>query len=134
MRDWIIEKLGGYPDIDSAIEAVREADSEEKYAILTLAVKRLFNTIGPEDIFKIHESGKWMYRGRPLREEEVKLLKSEAMQFQASKLWEMLQLELKYQANRKMYVSSENELDIVAGKLWVYTTDAISSRLKSMLK
>lgn len=132
MRRWLIEKLGGYPDIDSLLEDVRELETEEKYKILTLAVKRLFNTIGPDDIFRITEQG-WMWKGRALPDEMRKLLIEEAIEFSKSKLWEMFQAELKYQANRKMFLESQNELDLVAGKLWLLSIRHMDERLQAIV-
>lgn len=134
MRTWLIQKLGGYPDVDTALYSLRAESVEVRQRVLTLAVKKLFNTIGADDIFSIHESGHWMFEGKPIRPEEVKLLKAEAMQFQNSFLWRVLQKELKYQANKKMFIESREVIDMVAGKLLVYYIDIISTRLKHMLK
>ena len=132
MRTWLIKKLGGLPDIDSAIEAIREKESKERYQILTLAVKRLFNTIGPEDILKVHESGQWMFAGKEMSKGQKDMLVSEAKIFIESALWKILQADIQYQANRKMFVQGKDEQDMIAGKLWLYTIDAMNTRLKSM--
>lgn len=133
MRKWLIEKLGGYPDIDSAIEAIRDKNLEEKYTILTLAVKKLFNTIGPDDILKQTKRGEWMYRGKLLSESDKNLLMAEAMQLSEMKLWGVLQDDVKWQANRKMFILGKTSEDLTAGKLWQYTLDALNTRIKSLI-
>lgn len=133
MRRWIIERLGGYPDTDAAIAAIRILPLEEKNKVLTMAVKKLFNTVGPDDILKIIGRN-WLFEGRPLRDAEVVMLKAEANQFQQSFLWKILQKELRYVANKKMYVDSKEIIDMVAGKLLVYYVDIIATRLKRMLE
>lgn len=134
LRLWIIEKLGGYPDIDSAIDAIRDKQAAEKYRILTLAVKKLFNTIDADDILRVADTGEWTYKGRVLSKGERDMLIAEATQFQSMKLWDVLQDDIRYQANRKMFILSRNEVDMIAGKLWYFTLDAIKTRLESMKK
>lgn len=133
LRRWIIEKLGGYPDFDAVIESIKDKDSAERNVILTLAVKRLYNTIGPDDILKIHEHGEMIFQGRHLSAGEVEMLQAEAKQFYKSRLWKVLQAELQYQANKKLYLDSRSENDIVAGKLWKFTIDAINTRVKKLM-
>lgn len=155
MRRWLIEKLGGYPTaahaiahltneqiFDALLATVDIATLEEKHRMLTKAVKKLFNTIGPDDILKTHTVNKdnrlvpiqWVFEGKPMRQEQIDLLKAEAKQWADTFLWKVLQKELKYHANRKMYIESQEVIDIVAGKLLVYYIDVISTRLKRMLE
>ena len=133
MKNYIIRKLGGYPTIDDAIDAVRDGNhAEEKHRILTLAVKKLFNTIHADDILRVAEDGRWVYMGKFLSEDEKKMLMRDASNFIDSKLWNILQTDVRYQSNRKMYISGKNEDDLIAGKLWLLTLDAFNTRLKSM--
>lgn len=134
MRDWLIKKLGGYPDIDSAISAIKSKDSNEKYQILTLAVRRLFNTISSNDILKPIDGGEWMCAGKTLKEGDRALLRSEAEILKKMKLWEVLQIDIKYHANLKMFIHSKSEIDLVAGKLSLYNLDVIKTRLESLGK
>lgn len=130
----LITLLGGFPDIESAIDAIREKNLEEKYTILTLAVRKLFNTLGPADILKVSDGGQWMSEGKTLNEGQKKLLIAEAINFTNTTLWKVLQADIKYQANRRMFNRSKTALDLVAGKLWLFTLDAINTRLKSLAK
>jgi len=128
MRSFIVKLFGGFTDAESAIDA---ATTGERERLLTLAVKRLFNTISADDILK-EVGNNWLYRGRILQEGEKDLLIAEATQLLNSKLWLILQNDVKYQANRMLYLESRDNTDLVAGKLWTYTLDAIETRLKSM--
>ena len=135
MRRWIIEKLGGHVDgfrnLDEAIQYIRDTqDLAHKHEILTLAVKKLFNTIGEADILKTYSQNTWTLQGRPLREAEIGQLKAEVAQFKTTRLWQVMQLELNYWANKKMFITSETVDDLVAGKLLVYYVDIVKSFLK----
>lgn len=131
-RKWIAERLDLLLGIDDAITRIRQKDSVEKYEILTLAVKKLFNTVDADDILHVNEYGQWMFEGRPMLDAEVKALIEEAKTFQAMKLYRVLITDMKYQANKRMYVKSETILDLVAGKLLVWLIDVIKDRLKKM--
>lgn len=117
MRKWLIKKLGGY----------------HKDEVLTEAVKHLYNTIGADDILKI-EGQFWTIAGEEIDEATKRLLISEANIFLNTRLWKVLQIDIKYKANKKMFLESQSELDLVAGKLWQYTLDCISTRLKQLTK
>lgn len=132
IRLWLIEKLGGYPDAESAIDMVD--DLEERKELLTMAVRKLFNTIGPEDILKEQSDGTWRFGRHSLTEPERNQLIAEAKQFSESKLWHVLTADIKWQANRKTFIGAKDELDFIAGKLWQYTFDCINTRLKSIAK
>lgn len=145
MRRWFIEKLGGYASaeeaiaakggyltIDEAIDAIRDLDLKERRVILTLAVKNLFNTIGPDDILKPAASGQWMFKNRLLTKGQVELLMLEAAQLDKMLLWEVLRADVLYQANRKMYLHAENELHVITAKFWLYTFDTMKTRLKQI--
>lgn len=130
MRRWLIEKLGGYPDVDSALESIE--DPKERTKILTLAVKRLYNTIGADDILRLNSKGQWTLEGKVLSEGRVNNLISEATMLLGTDLWKVLQLDIKYRANRKMYTEAKNEDGLTFGKMWLYTLDAIATRLVSL--
>lgn len=131
MRTWIIKKLGGFPTVEAAIEDIRQRDGKEKEELLTLAVRKLFNTLSAQDILK-EEGGVWFYMGKAMTDAEKGMLVSEATILLDSKLWNILTTDICYRANQKMFVASVNTDDLVAGKLWLYTLDAMKTRLKSM--
>lgn len=131
-RKLLIEKLGGYATIDDAIEQIRKMELKERNVILTLAVKKLFNTIDADDILKPATAGQWMFEGQILSKGQVELLMAEADQFDKMLLWKVLRKDILYQANRKMYLLSENDMQVVTAKFWLYTFDVFKTRMKSI--
>lgn len=118
MREFLIEILGGYT----------------KDQILTEAVKDLYNTISKDDILQEGSRGEWLVADRPIIEGEKKLLISEAQIFIHSRLWKVLQTDIKYQSNKKMFEDSKTEYDLIAGKMTLYLLDIIKTRLESLNK
>jgi len=131
MKNWLIKKLGGYPDIDSALRVVNEHDDRNK--ILTEAVKRLFNIIGIEDILQEKPDG-WYLADKKMDKAQVGLLFAEGTHFKRSKLWKALQIDIKYQANKMMFLNAETKEQIAGGKLCQFILDTISTRLGQMEK
>lgn len=131
-RTKLIEFLGGYVDAESAINATE--NYEERRKMLTYAVKRHFNTIGPEDILRENDLKQWLWAGKQLNEAQKKMIVAEMTAFMQSTSWEIIQSDLKYQANRKMYLLAENEAQITFGKMWQYVVDCINTRLKRIAK
>lgn len=133
MRAQIIKWLGGYATLDEAIDSMRAKDGAERRAVLTLAVRRLYSTVGAEDILRRDTaSGQWMYAGKPIAKEETAMLIEQAKAMLDSKLWKVLQTDLKYQANKRMYIDSQDVADLVAGKLILLYIDIIHTRLKTL--
>jgi len=133
LRAWIIEKLGGYPDLDAAIDAIRfEPDAKHKRAILTMTVKRLFATIGPEDILREAPEGGWLYQGKHLSKAQVATLRDEARVILKSSLWKVIQTDLIYHSMSKAWKESEDIADLTAAKLLAFYADIVNTRLKRM--
>ena len=145
LRTLLIEKLGGYATaedailakggfltIEDAIKAVHSKDRKERHSILTLAVKRLFNTISSDDILKPGPSGAWLYEGKELSKGQRDMLIAEAHQLQSMLLWKVLKKDVFHLANKKMFLSAENEMHIITAKFWLYTFDTLATRIKSI--
>lgn len=103
-----------------------------KDEVLQELVKDLYCTIGADDI--LNTDGEWTVGGKPLSEAEVQLIKSEAGVFLGTRLWKVLQYDIKYKANLVMFEKSKKGEDLIAGKLWTYTLDCITTRLKQITK
>lgn len=132
-KKWLIEKLGGFSDIQTAIDAISEKNPNERRKILTLAVKKLFNTISHEDILRAQEgTGLWLWKGNLLSREDAEHLQVEATKLIDSKLWNILQTDIKYQINKRLYIEGKTEMDMIVNKLWYYLFDAFNTRLKSL--
>ena len=129
MKNWLIKKLGGFVDIDDAINSIEE--KEDKHKVLALAVKDLYNTISKDDILT-EVNGEWYSKGKPINSQVQKILVAEAENFKNSRLWAILREDIKYQSNRKMYIDSVSIDDLIAGKLWLLTLDTLKTRLDSL--
>lgn len=132
LRRWLIKKLKGFSTVEEAIDSIE--DSRTRNIVLTRAVKKLFNTIDSEDVLKIGTANQWMCEGKILHDDRKKQLIAQAEVFLSSELWNILQLDIKYQANRRMFLLSKKEEDLIAGKLYLFTLDTIKTRLESMQK
>lgn len=107
--------------------------TEEKNQILTEAVKDLFCTISEDDILRVGSRG-WVFRGRVQTDAEMKLIASEASMFIKTKLWKVLQLDLKYKANEITFLKSQSAEDLIAGKIWMFSIREMKKRLEKLAK
>lgn len=130
MREWLIRKLGGFVDAPEAIKAIK--DKEARHKVLTMAVKKLFNTIGSDDILQVVAGGDWLFLGKPLSDAKKHILQVEAQTFLTSELWKVLVADVSYQANKKMFLEATDDIHLIAGKLWLYNIDAFKTRMKSL--
>ena len=101
--------------------------------ILTIHVSHLYNTIGEEDILKRVGTG-WRVGDKEITNQEMQHISNEAKQFLKSKLWQVLQKDIKYRANLKMYEESKGVYDLTFGKMWTYTLDTIETKLNNLIK
>ena len=131
MRKKLIKLLGGYTNFLEAIDGIEDRD--ERHKILTLALKKTFNTISDGDILR-ERDGKWYFQGRALSDAQRKLLVLEAQQFIDTKLWQVIKEDTVYQVYKKMYLLSENDLHVITAKFWKYAFDTIETRLKSIAR
>jgi len=121
MKDFIIRSLGGYT----------------KDEVLTSAVAHLYNTINADDILteiRINGENKIFVGEREMNQGEISLLKSEARILAKSTLWKVLQDDIKYKANKRMFLESKGEADMIVGKSWLYALDCINTCLKNLVK
>ena len=134
MKKWIIEKLGGYPDLDSALDHIKKInDVERKNEILTEAVKKLFNAISSEDILQRDlETHLLKFQGKLMTEEQERQLKSEAETLLGLKLWRVIKMDIRYQLSKKMFEEAKTKEDIVWGQLLTYLDDIIRTRIQSL--
>ncbi len=125
MKNWLIEKLGGFATVEDAINS-----SSKREWYLTQAVAKHFNTITKEDLFRKNSKGQYTFKGKPLMQAQVEALKSQAEGFLESKLYEMLDAEVHYQATLKTFYGAATPEDIKEGKLIEWTWDIISTKLR----
>lgn len=133
MRKQLIKLLGGYPSIDSAIQAIKNMEDVDKKAeILSLAVQKLYKTISPNELLKENPDGGWMFQGKPITQAEVTNLKEEASYIRGSKLFYILKQDLKYQIGKKIWEEVGHKDDILWGKLITFMWDVVNTRIKKM--
>lgn len=135
MRAWLIKKLGGFTEpmaVKEFITHARSLSTTDKHKLLTAAIRKSFNTISVDDILRVKEDGQWMFEGKPLSDQQKKVLIQNAQNFTEGMLWKVLDRELQYHANKRMFILSASEQDMIAGKVLVYLTDIIRTKLKSL--
>jgi len=110
---------------------------------INFLAKHLFNSITEDDVLKIIEEptslGKkriiGVYiRGRKLNEADIDSLKEGAIQFKDSALWKLIDNEIKYAANLRMYIKGTTSDDILAGKIALYTLETIKKIIDRISK
>lgn len=125
--NWLFEKLAVY-----VIKQLQ--DSPVRHQLLTMAVEELYNAIGKDDVLQLNEKGEWMYAGKNMTKEELESISDQARSLLNSKLWNILQTDVKYQANKKMFTESTHIIHLESGKMLVYYADIIKSRLEKLAK
>ncbi len=133
MRKWFVKKLHGFPDIDSAIQHIKDTkDSEKKADVLKEAVKKLYNAVSADDILAPNKEGTWNFQGKPLTQTEVEELRNEAREMLGMKIWRVIKLDLRYQLGKKMFEEAKCLEDMLWGQLLLYLDDVIRNRLQKM--
>jgi len=107
-------------------------DSQKRF--ISYLVKDLFNTIDENDILQEKPGGKVLFRGNPLSQEAVNLLRDNAETFASSTLWQILNNEVKYKANLRMFEKAKNEQDLIAGKMALWILEVINKKLIELSK
>lgn len=125
MRVWLIKKLGGFTDIHDLLESI--SDEKEKDRILTKAIEKLFNSVSVYDIVR-NENGVWMFGDRILTDVQYAILKEQAESFKKSFLFKVLDIDFKYNCNKKMRASVTNQ-ELQIAKVVEYTFDILKNRL-----
>lgn len=101
--------------------------------ILTIKIEDLYNTIGKDDILR-KEGNSWWVGDRLIPIQEMKLIIAEAQMLKKSRLWKVLQEDVKYQANAKMFDISRNIGDLTMGKSWTWVLDCFKTRINEIAK
>ena len=134
IRMFLIRMLGGFSSINDALRCIEEMEMRNREKVLTMAVRRLYNTISQDDILRIRADGEWMFMGKVMPEGIRKQVINEASVFLSSKLWQVFKADVKYQANKKTFLHAQDIYQLTAGKLWMYTIDCFKTRVESLAK
>lgn len=105
-----------------------------KQDVLTERVKDLFNTINEEDILQELKGGDWRFEDKKIEKPTQELLIAEARRLLSSALWKVLKKDVQWQANKRMFLKGQGEMDMIMGKAWLYVLDCIKTRLESLNK
>lgn len=104
-----------------------------KRRILNWLLSHLFNAVTEADGL-VYSDGKFYNQGIEIPPEQADKLTSEAYQIQHTTLWPLLLSSMKWAANKKMYLDSSSDSDIVAGKWMLYTIDIIEKKIINLSK
>lgn len=100
---------------------------------INLITKDLFNTKSEKDIISL-KGRDIIYRGKVLTDGEKKSIIGQAEVIKKLEIWNILQDELKYLANKKMYYDSKNEEDILFAKAILWTVDILGKKIDNLSK
>jgi hypothetical protein len=100
--------------------------------LLNKLLKHLFNAI-TEDDFLTFRDGQLFLGKKPLNNEAVGELQSQASLIKNLKLWELLNSEMKYGAQEMMFNKALSYQDMTAGKWMLYTLDVMNSKLTNLI-
>jgi hypothetical protein len=126
----------------------------DKHEVLTMAIKKLYHAVGEEDILKeksfcckaniykgfcvecANPVNKKVlsYNNEILNEGEITLIQAEASNFKNTKLWQILQKELEWQAIKRIGLDSRTTDDLIAGKSQLFNLEVIKSVLNRISK
>lgn len=99
-------------------------------SLVQFIVKDVFKTITDEDILRL-VNGQPTYKGQPLTPGQVSILKKEAIMFSKTKLYDVLQNEIRWHA-RQALDKAQTENDLISARLLSYFVDVLVSKLKKI--
>lgn len=119
IKRFVVEKLGGYyPPVDP-------------HDVLDARVAELFHTIRKSDLLR-QENGAWYSGGRELTIHEIRQIKAEARVLLNSRLWQVLEDDVDYQAYNLIFTKSRSEIDLIGGKMLKVYLDIHKTKLKEL--
>lgn len=95
--------------------------------------KQEFPIVNQEDVLTVSKRGKIFLKGMPVSDSEAAQLKTEAIMFQKSRLWQVMQETIKEQASRVMFENSQNFDDMKTGKLMLRNLDVQRKIVEAIL-
>ena len=115
MKKYLIKLLGGYHEGE----------------ILSEAIQEIYDTVREEDLFRRTVEGA-TFEGKPMSKEAVKALSEQAKHFSNSRLFKVLDREIKYHVDLK-YRSAANLKQLETAGLLEYTWDVLKNKLNKVL-
>jgi hypothetical protein len=100
---------------------------------INLLVHHLFNAVTEKDILQM--KGRDIYfQGQKISKENALKLKADAKIWGDSMLWQVLSIEAKSAANKRMFDRAVTIEDIIAGKMMLYSIDIIEQKLAQLTR
>ena len=93
-----------------------------KLIVINHLVRHLLKAISEEDILHRTSQG-WFVNKRKLERDELTILRDEAEILKDSQLWKLMQKELTWLANLRMFEHSRTAEDLTFGKAMLYNQD-----------
>lgn len=104
-----------------------------KRRIFNFLMKHLFNTVTEDDVIQV--VGKYMVvEGRQVTAEFKRELVSGAQSLERLLLWKQMVKEMKHVANKRMYMESTGDADMVAGKWILYAVDVMEKKISNIAR
>ncbi len=96
-------------------------------------IKKLFNAVTEEDI--LTQKGSNLYIGDKLVPEEAKRsMISDAEYILNSTFWQVIKKNMQYEANKALYLNSENIDDMIFAKAMLFTIDILEKKLHNLIR
>lgn len=90
-----------------------------QHYLITKLTKHLLVYVSDEQLLQ-EINRKWILGKNALSQEEAMLLREEAQALKESLLWKMMQQELTWLSNQKMFEHARTENDMIFGKAMLY--------------
>lgn len=98
---------------------------------INLIAKDLFNNVRQEDVLQFI-GGKLFHGGKIVSPDQQKMLSEDAAAIIKMPVWRLLVDEMRYLGNKKIYEDSTSDIDILAGKMVLWTMDVFQKKLSNL--
>ena len=109
------------------------SDDKTKHRILTLCVKKHFNTVSADDILKANTDGTIQFGVEKFDRTVLTELKNQAEFLEKMLLWKVIDKDVLYEVNKRMQELGAELQDMISAKvaLWLFK-EVIEKRLKRL--
>jgi len=118
-----------------ALWIIKHCSNEEtRIMVLNEAVKHLFYTVSLDDILKVNPDGTIQFEGKTMDSSYRKELREQANLLENLLLWKVINKDITYQLQKKMFNEAVINNDVVWGKLLTFLWDIIKQRISQLKK
>lgn len=104
-----------------------------KLRLLNLILKRVFNSVNEEDVFRIVGSKAFVGRNEMSQSDQQQIL-MDARFIKESVYWKLLLDDMRFSANDRIFNKSTSMDDVVFGKAVLWCLDVMDSKLSNLSK